>query len=162
MAGNANASIQREYRDSVLAWLHLVRVHSRIVREEQALLSHFGLTPAQFDVLSHLATSPGLSQTELAERLIVTKGNVGGLIDRLERDGLVERRANPGDRRSNQLYLTDAGCRAFAAAAPELEAHLAAQFEGLDAKDLCELRRLLAQLDRELRRREQYEGVVEV
>jgi len=162
MAGTASASIQREYRDSVLAWLHLVRVHSRIVREEQALLSRFGLTPAQFDVLSHLATSPGLSQTELAERLIVTKGNVGGLVARLERDGLVERRAKPGDRRSNQLYLTDAGCRAFATAAPELEAHLAAQFEGLGAKDLCELRRLLAQLDRELRRKEQYEASVEV
>lgn len=162
MAAEITTGIQRDHRESVLAWLHLTRAHSRIAREEQALLACYDLTVAQFDVLSHVASTPGLSQTELAERLIVTKGNVGGLIDRLERDGLVERRANPEDRRSNKLYLTPAGCRAFDAAAPALEEHLSRQFSGLGVDDLSELRRLLAQLDRALRRKEPHGSAAEV
>lgn len=146
------AGVQRPYRRSVLTWLHLVRVYNRVSHIEQTLLSEFGLTPAQFDVLSHLATEPGLNQQMLADRLLVSKGNVCGLIDRLERDGYVERRRDPQDRRSYQLHLCDAGWQAFEAAAPALEAELARQFERLPADEMETLMRLLARLDRELRR----------
>ena len=65
-------AIGRPYREGVLAWLHLVRVHNRISRHEAELLAGYGLTVAQFDVLSRLATDGGISQQVLADRLLVT------------------------------------------------------------------------------------------
>jgi MarR family 2-MHQ and catechol resistance regulon transcriptional repressor len=53
--------------------------------------------------------SRGLSQQELSEHLIVTKSNVVGLIDRLERSGYVKRMSHPSDRRFNQIVLTPEG-----------------------------------------------------
>ncbi len=144
-------TISRPYRRSVLAWLHLVRVYQRVVRVEQTLLAQYGLTRSQFDVLTHIATEPGLCQQTLAERLLVTKGNVAGLIDRLEDAGLVERCPDPSDRRMHRLFLTDAGKAAWNAAAPALEATLASQIEVLSAQEQAQLMALLARWDRALR-----------
>jgi DNA-binding MarR family transcriptional regulator len=144
--------IQRRFRQSVLARLHLARVHSSIVHTEQGVLAEFGLTPAQFDVLARLATEPGVSQQMLADHLLVTKGNVCGLIDRLEQAGFVERRAAPDDRRMHQLHLTAAGQQTFEAAAPALEAVLDSQFDILSEDEKTQLMALLAKLDRTLNR----------
>lgn len=144
--------IQRLFRQSVLARLHLARVQLAIIHQEQHTLAEFGLTPAQFDVLSRLATEPGLTQQQLAERLLVTKGNVGGLIDRMEQAGLVERCGNPDDRRVYELHLTQSGARSFDAAAPALEEVLDSQFSALSEEEKTELMALLAKLDRALNR----------
>jgi DNA-binding MarR family transcriptional regulator len=144
--------IQRRFRQSVLARLHLARVQSAIARMEQGVLAEFGLTPAQFDVLSRLATEPGASQQALADHLLVTKGNVCGLIDRLEQAGFVERLAHPDDRRTNQLHLTAAGRQAFEVAAPALEAVLDDQFSVLSEDEKGQLMGLLAKMDRTLNR----------
>lgn len=146
-------AIHRSYRRSVLVWLHLVRVYQRVVHREQTLLAQYGLTTSQFDVLSHIATEPGLNQQALAGRLLVTKGNVAGLLDRLECAGLVKRQPDPDDRRSHRLYLTLTGRAAFESAAPALEAMLAQQLEGLDECDRAQLMGLLARWDRALRER---------
>lgn len=151
MGQNEPVSIERERRTSVLTWLHLVRIHLKVSRGEHMLLACHGLTVPQFDVLSHLAAEPGLSQQALAGRLLVTKGNVAGLIDRLEAAGLVERCAHPEDRRAHQLYLTEAGRARFAAAAPELEARIDEQFAALDPDEQTTLLRLVGKLDRSLK-----------
>jgi DNA-binding MarR family transcriptional regulator len=143
-------TIDRRYRRGVLTWLHLTRVQSRIARQERALLADFGLTVAQFDVLSRLATEPGLSQQALAKRLVVTKGNVCGLIDRLEASGLVERSQDPNDRRSYKLHLTTQGHDLFWQVAPTLEATIASQFDALSDDDQAALLTLIARLDRSL------------
>lgn len=143
--------IDRKYRVGVLAWLHLMRVHSRIAYEEYTLLAEYGLTPAQFDVLSHLVREDGLSQQEVADRLLVTKGNVCGLVDRLESARLVERSRNPADRRSNQLHITLSGAEAFDAAAPALEETICGQLSELSDEEQALLMNLLARLDRSLR-----------
>lgn len=65
-----------------------------------------GLTRAQWLVLTRLHRRPGASQSELAEMLEVEKATAGRMIDRLERNGWVERRADATDRRMNRLYLT--------------------------------------------------------
>ncbi len=147
-------TITRPYRRSVLSWLHLVRIYQRVVHAEQTLLAGYGLTASQFDVLSHIATAPGLNQQALAGRLLVTKGNVAGLLDRLECAGLVLRQDDPEDRRMHRLCLTPAGTTAFEAAAPALEAMLAQQVEALDAEDQAQLMTLLARWDRVLREQE--------
>jgi MarR family transcriptional regulator, organic hydroperoxide resistance regulator len=90
-------------------YFRFIRLHQRVFSEMGQTLKPAGLSIPQFDVLSTLTEQQGLSQSDLAERLYVTKGNVSGLIDRLVDAGYVERRSAPGDRRSNALYLTEAG-----------------------------------------------------
>ena len=65
-----------------------------------------GLTRAQWLVLTRLYRRPGTSQTELAEMLEVDRASAGRMIDRMEKGGWVERRADPVDRRVKRLHLT--------------------------------------------------------
>ena len=73
-----------------------------------------GLTRAQWLVLTRLHRRPGASQTELAEMLEVDRASAGRMIDRMERKGWLERRADQVDRRINRLYLTGLARRAHA------------------------------------------------
>lgn len=95
--------------DVMKVWLRFVRLNRRLYAAIAVELREISLSVPQFDVLSTLSEREGLSQQELADRLYVTKGNVSGLVDRLVRSGLAERRALPGDRRSHALYLTEHG-----------------------------------------------------
>jgi DNA-binding MarR family transcriptional regulator len=67
----------------------------------------FGLTRAQWQSLAHLQRCEGINQSGLAELLELEPITVARLIDRMEEAGLVERRADPGDRRAHLLYLTE-------------------------------------------------------
>lgn len=93
------------------ALLSLVRTSSLMQKLSDRFFSQFGLTDVQFNILMILSEHrrDGLSQQELSEHLIVTKSNVVGLIDRLERGGYVRREAHPSDRRFNQIVLTPKG-----------------------------------------------------
>jgi DNA-binding MarR family transcriptional regulator len=95
------------------ALLSLVRTSSLMQKLSDRFFSRFGLTDVQFNILMILKEhgSAGLSQQELSEHLIVTKSNVVGLIDRLERSGYVKRMSHPSDRRFNQIVLTPGGRR---------------------------------------------------
>lgn len=66
-----------------------------------------GLTRSQWSVLAHLLRSDGLQQKELAEQMDITAITLTGLLDRMERDGWVERRADPVDRRAKRIFLTE-------------------------------------------------------
>ena len=65
-----------------------------------------GLTRAQWLVLTRLYRRPGASQTELAVMLEIDRASAGRMLDRMEKNGWVERRADSDDRRINRLYLT--------------------------------------------------------
>ena len=65
-----------------------------------------GLTRGQWLVLTRLYRRPGSSQTELADMLEIDRASAGRMIDRMEKNGWVERRPDPGDRRINRLHLT--------------------------------------------------------
>lgn len=67
---------------------------------------NMGLTRAQWLVLTRLYRRPGSSQTELAEMLEVDRASAGRMIDRMQRNGWVERRPDGADRRINRLHLT--------------------------------------------------------
>ena len=88
----------------------LVNDISRLISTEyNKIMKPLGLTRAQWRVVVHLHRADGLTQSDLADLLDVGKVSVGGLIDRLEHSGWVERRDDPQDRRSNLVFLTKKG-----------------------------------------------------
>lgn len=110
-------------------WFRFLRLHQRGHAAMSQRLKTIGLSIAQFDLLSTLTESEGITQRDLAERLYVTKGNVSGLVDRLVEARLVDRRAIPGDRRSYALHLTEDG-RRLAALGMETQQSFVAQTLG--------------------------------
>jgi MarR family transcriptional regulator for hemolysin len=69
--------------------------------------SDLKLTRSQWSVLAHLLRSDGIQQRELAEQMDITAITLTGLLDRMEREGWVERRADPVDRRAKRIFLTE-------------------------------------------------------
>jgi DNA-binding MarR family transcriptional regulator len=131
----------------VKVWVTLARVYNRMERRlGQALAAH-GLSLSQFDVLATLLHGEGITQQELAERLLVTKGNVVGLIDRVGAAGWVERRPDPEDRRANRLYLTDAGRKLLSEVFPCHTADILAAFGRFTEAELRQMHQLLERLD---------------
>src|SRR5262245_27343766 len=95
-------------RLSLLSWFRLARTFQLVDRKTAEHLKEFDLTVAQFDILAQVGASEGMTQQRLADALLVTKGNVCQLLDRMEARHLVERRpAESG--RSNHVYLTAEG-----------------------------------------------------
>jgi DNA-binding MarR family transcriptional regulator len=133
----------------LLAWLRLVRVFQKVDRAATDSLRCRQLSPAQLDVLAKVGSSEGISQQELADALLVTKGNVCQLLDKMEASGLLERRP---DGRVNRLFLTDQGRSVHDQVVPRHEELLAQQFAALSDDDQRELLRLLRQLDHRLER----------
>ena len=136
---------------TVLSWTHLMRIYNKVQQRSMAhLRDQFNLTPAQFEVLARVGVAGGLSQQELADYLLVTKGNVCGLINRMEEAGLVERRQDPDDRRPNRLHLTPAGRAMFEQVVPAHEALIAELLSNVPEADQQALLPLLRRLDRSL------------
>lgn len=131
----------------VRAWVQLVRAYQTVARRLERALDGHGLSLAQFEVLAHVHFSEGIIQTELAQCLLVTKGNVCGLIDRLAAAGLVMRTADPDDRRANRLFLTPKGTALLAETLPCHLALIQRMFGGLKGSELQSLHDLLERLD---------------
>lgn len=121
-----------------------------VARRFQATLAPLQLEPREFALLRALASAEGASQQVLAERLQVPPSRMVAFVDALEARGLLERHANPDDRRARALYLTEQGRTVLASAfklASELEQHLCAQLSQTERKQLLEaLQRVGAQL----------------
>ena len=132
---------------AVLAWLRLARVFAKVDRASAQHLRHWGLRVAQFDVLAQAGAAEDLSQQDLATKLLVTKGNVTQLLDRMQRDGLIVR-CQEG--RTNCLFLTEKGRRLFDTVVPAQEALIAAQFTPLSDQEQRQLLKLLRTLDHTL------------
>jgi DNA-binding MarR family transcriptional regulator len=133
----------------LLAWMRLVRVFQKVERSATESLRNRQLSPAQVDVLAKVSSAEGISQQELANALLVTKGNVCQLLDKMEANGLLERRP---DGRVNRLFLTELGRQTHAEVVASHDAMLAGHFDSLTASDQRELLRLLRQLDHSMER----------
>jgi DNA-binding MarR family transcriptional regulator len=102
-------------------WRTFLRAHAQVTRRlEHDLLAEHDLPLASYDVLVQLSEAPDrrLRMTELAERVLLSRSGLTRLVDRLVRDGLVERQACPSDARGTLAVLTDAGRQRLAAAWP--------------------------------------------
>jgi DNA-binding MarR family transcriptional regulator len=125
----------------------LFNFHTRLeCRMSEGLAAH-GTTLAQYDVVMTLCHGDGITQQELAERLLVTKANVVGLIDRVSAAGWVERRSDPEDRRVNRLYLTKAGRKLASEAQPGQYALIQRIFGTLTEAELRQIHALVGRLE---------------
>ena len=131
-------------RPGLLAWLRLARIFQKVERNSGEHLRGWDLNVAQFDVLAHVGASEGMTQQELADSLLVTKGNVCQLLDRMEGRGWISRRQRG---RTNRLFLTDAGRRLFDEVVPAHEALIARRFSALALEEQDRLHELLRKLD---------------
>jgi DNA-binding MarR family transcriptional regulator len=118
--GEAAATTAHKRADLRL-WLRMLATVNLIEGElRRRLRARFGVTLPRFDLLAQLAKAPhGLTLSEVSRRMMVSNGNVTGLVERLVEDGLVARRASPDDRRSAIVGLTEAGRRSFEEMAAE-------------------------------------------
>ena len=124
-------------------WFRLIRLEARMQVAITERLREIGLSVPQCDVLTTLTEQEGVSQQVLARRLYVTKGNISGLLDRLETAGLVERRSTEADRRQYEIHLTPAGRIAAEKAICLQRAYIGSTFGRMDQSDLSDLERLL-------------------
>lgn len=129
-------------------WISLARAYGSFARAVTVKVTEYGLTTPQFGVLEALHHLGPLPLGELAEKLLVTGGNVTYVMDRLEAQGLVTRQRSPEDRRVVLARLTEKG-RALVAEVFPGHATYVAQLAGrLDEGEQDELRRLLKKLGR--------------
>jgi DNA-binding MarR family transcriptional regulator len=124
-------------------WFRFLRLHQRVSTAMTGRLKRIGLSVPQFDLLSTLGEREGITQTELAQRLYVTKGNVSGLVDRMVGMGLIERRETVGDRRSYALFLTAEGRSLTRQGLVAQEAYVRETLGALPERDLAELERII-------------------
>jgi DNA-binding MarR family transcriptional regulator len=134
-------------------WLRLLRAARAIEAElRERLRKEFAITLPQFDVMAALARRPdGMNMTELSRMLMVSNGNVTGIIDRLAAEKLVLRQAPANDRRSFIVRLTPKGAAQFADIAKAHEKwvdELLGDFDAAEAEHLIEMLGGLAQLSR--------------
>ncbi|CAM5783152.1 MarR family winged helix-turn-helix transcriptional regulator [Castellaniella caeni] len=94
-------------------WLRMLSCCTLIENELRSRLrSEFQTTLPRFDLMSQLTHAPkGLKMSELSRLMMVTNGNITGITDQLEKDGLVERTKDDADRRSSLIRLTPKGRR---------------------------------------------------
>ena len=122
-------------------WLRMLASTTQIEAEiRKRLRERFDITLARFDYMAQLYRyRDGLKMRVLSRYLMVTGGNVTGLTDELEREGVVSRTASPDDRRAWIVSLTPKGRRSFEAMAKEHEQWILEMFAGLDMKTVRQL-----------------------
>jgi MarR family 2-MHQ and catechol resistance regulon transcriptional repressor len=134
-------------QSELASWRGFLRVHAALERELDAeLIAAHGLQLSSYEVLLTVADAPAerMRMSEIADSVLLSRSGVTRLVDRLERDGLVERTACPSDRRGFFAQLTAAGLERLAAVMPDHNALIARWFTGLLPPD--RLARLLTDL----------------
>jgi DNA-binding MarR family transcriptional regulator len=129
-------------------WLRLLSCTTRVEdRIRQRLRQEFGTTLPRFDLLAQLERHPdGLTMRALSQRLMVTGGNVTGITDQLEAEGLVQRETRPEDRRSFIVRLTPQGRRQFKRMAATHEGWIVELFAGWTPAQKTQVQDLLGLL----------------
>ncbi len=150
---DAETRVHQDHHLSVRLWLRMLACTNRIENVvRQNLQAKFETTLPRFDLMAQLERAPrGLKMSELSQRMMVTGGNVTGITDGLEKDGLVMREVDPTDRRVFYVKLSAEGQRQFRRMAAEHEQWVIELFEGISVKNKKMLAELLGELKRTIR-----------
>jgi DNA-binding MarR family transcriptional regulator len=131
------------------ALMELLRTADTVWDASRVFFEQWDLSPSQFNVLNLLRLNPdGLSQTDLSRQLIMHRSNLTGLVDRLEKRGLVARREVAADRRAYSVVLTAAGTRLLREILPRYYEEAMRAWGGLPARRATELIADLQQVTR--------------
>jgi DNA-binding MarR family transcriptional regulator len=137
-----------DHHQALRLWLRMLSCTNRIENViRKRLAAEFGTTLPRFDLMAQLERHPdGLTMRELSQRMMVTGGNVTGITDQLENEGLVVRAPHPSDRRAFFVKLTPAGRRLFRRMASTHERWVIELFAGWSAEEKESVHEALASL----------------
>jgi DNA-binding MarR family transcriptional regulator len=135
-----------DHKAELRLWLRLFTCKTLIEGEvRRRLRDTFDVTLPRFDLMAQLDRAPnGMTLGQLSGRMMVSNGNVTGLVERLLAQGLIDRRPSPSDRRVQIVSLTAEGRRFFRSMARANADWIAEVFADLAPDDVEELMRLLA------------------
>jgi len=138
--------LPEDHGDEIRLWLRLLTCTTLIEGEVRGRLrERFDVTLPRFDLMAQLDKVPdGMTLSDVSKRMMVSNGNVTGLVERLVESGHLDRRTSDADRRVQMIRLTKAGRAEFRKMAAEHELWIADIFADLTPKDVRELMRLLA------------------
>ena len=139
----------RAAKERLRLWIRMLRLTRAIESElRENLRTEFAATLPRFDVMAALYRFPdGMILSELSRYLMVSNGNVTGIVNRLVNDGLVERTLRGGDRRTSVVRLTGPGARSFESMASAHESWVNEIFAGLAPLEAERLSARLKQTD---------------
>jgi len=122
------------------ALMELLRTADTVWNASRVFFERWDLSPSQFNVLNLLHLNPdGLSQTDLSRQLIMHRSNLTGLVDRLEKRGLVARQEVAADRRAYRVVLTATGTRRLRDILPRYYEKAVQVWDRLPARRAAEL-----------------------
>ena len=152
---DAETRVTSDHHQSLRVWLRMLACTNLLDNHvRQKLQAQFGTTLPRFDLMAQLERAPqGLKMGELTRRLMVTGGNVTGITDMLEEEGLVARATDPNDQRAFRVKLTKAGEQQFQKMACEHERWVVDLFEDLTVKQKTLLAELLNALKKSVTER---------
>ncbi|MEH7350043.1 MarR family winged helix-turn-helix transcriptional regulator [Gottfriedia acidiceleris] len=139
------ASANKSKNLAVLLWFRLARFYLKNVRESNNQLKKWGLTTAQFDVIVHVGRNKRLTQQELADKLVVTKGNVTHLLKKMEELQWIKREV---EWKNKYLSLTEIGQKMYEEIVPTQDEFQEAQFSKLTEEEQLQLLTLLRRLNK--------------
>ena len=126
---------------------HMIRrLHQISVGLFAQEVGELGVTPVQYAALQVVQAQPGIDQRTLARAIALDASTTGGVVDRLEARGWLQRRQSPQDRRVRLLFLSEDGQQGLAAATPAMLRTQERILEALNASERAEFVRLLSRL----------------
>jgi len=134
-----------DHKNELRLWLRLFSCKMLIEGEiRRRLRDNFDMTLPRFDLMAQLDKAPGgMKLGELSQRLMVSNGNITGLVERLVDQGLLDRQAAPNDGRAQLVKLTSEGRRLFRSMAASHESWIAETFADLTVNEIETLMRLM-------------------
>jgi len=139
------SAISKDSKERLRLWIRMLRASRTIEAElRERLRQEFDTTLPRFDVMAALYRAPeGMLMSGLSSFLLVSNGNVTGIVDRLVTEGLVTRARRNGDRRTSMVKLTDAGKAQFKAMAAAHETWIGELLAGVGEDDTMRLASML-------------------
>ena len=138
----------KETLESIVIWFKISKIYNENIKETNRLLKEYGLSSAQFDVLAQIGVGKEITQSELSEKLLATKGNISQLIVSMENKDYVRRRQ---EWKNKYVSLTPKGTEMYNELVPMVEAFQTETFGILDEEDRHDLLTLLRKVERKIK-----------
>ncbi|RCX16473.1 MarR family transcriptional regulator [Fontibacillus phaseoli] len=141
----SKAAERQEEKLGLLVWFRISRIYNRSLRASNQHLKSWNLSVAQFDALVQIGSHRRLTQQDLADKLLVSKGNITQLLTKMEELGWIKREQ---EWKKKWLSLTEKGWALYHEVVPIQEQYQASQFAGLSREEKHQLLGLLRKIQK--------------